>query len=188
MERRRGKASTFACDLLQWRKTWIRASQGGRLPDDAPRSQPVSIPTHLTYAMRAAVDLILDEGLDHRFARHAVAASALRAGLETLRLELFVDPAVRSSTVTCLRTPGEIDAREVVARMRDRYGILIGTGLDRFRTGTLRIGTMSMTASPAYVLPTLSALELTLRDLGAKSEPGAAVAAAQSIFADATSP
>ena len=42
---------------------------------------------------------------------------------------------------------------------------------------TLRIGTMGLTASPLYVLPTLSALELTLRDLGYKCEPGACVAA-----------
>ena len=59
--------------------------------------------------------------------------------------------------------------------MRDRYGILIGTGLDKIRTTTLRIGTMGITASPQYVLPTLSALELALRDLGHKAEPGAGV-------------
>ena len=53
--------------------------------------------------------------------------------------------------------------------MRDHYGILIGTGLDKIRTFTLRIGTMGVTASPHYVLPTLSALELALRDLGYKA-------------------
>jgi aspartate aminotransferase-like enzyme len=42
---------------------------------------------------------------------------------------------------------------------------------------------MGITASPLYVLPTLSALEMTLRDLGCTTEPGAGVAAAQSIFA-----
>jgi len=47
-------------------------------------------------------------------------------------------------------------------------------------------GHMGVTASPLYVLPTLSALELAVRDLGCKSEPGAGVAAAQSIFADAS--
>jgi len=74
---------------------------------------------------------------------------------------------------------------EPVTRMRDQYGILIGTGLDKMRSSTLRIGTMAMTASPHYVLPTLSALELALRDLGYKCEPGAGVAAAQAAFADA---
>jgi aspartate aminotransferase-like enzyme len=58
--------------------------------------------------------------------------------------------------------------------MRDQYGILIGTGLDKMRTSTLRIGTMAMTASPHYVLPTLSALELTLRDLGTSASPAPA--------------
>ena len=56
--------------------------------------------------------------------------------------------------------------------------------IDRNRTTTLRIGTMGLTASPHYVLPTLSALELALRDLGYKCEPGAGVAAAQAGFAD----
>ena len=39
-------------------------------------------------------------------------------------------------------------------------------------------------ASPFYILPTLSALEMTLRELGYRSEAGAGVAAAQAIFAD----
>ncbi len=186
MERRRRKPHSFAYDLHQWRKTWVPAARGGRLAEGAPRSQPVSIPTQLTAAMRVAVELILAEGLEHRFARHAVAASALRAGLDAMRLPLFPDPAITSNTVTCLKTPNGIDARSVVATVRDRYGILIGTGLDRFRGNTLRIGTMSMTASPLYILPTLSAVELALRDLGHKCEAGAGVAAAQSIFADAS--
>jgi aspartate aminotransferase-like enzyme len=186
MERRRANPPTYAYDLRQWRRTWLPVSRGGQLQPGAPRSQPISIPTHLTAAMRAAVELILAEGLEHRVARHAVAARALRAGLDTMRLELFPDPSIASNTVTCLTTPPGVDARAVVELMRDRHGILIGTGLDRYRTGTLRIGTMNMTASPLYVLPTLSALELTLRDLGHKSESGAAVAAAQTVFADAS--
>ena len=68
--------------------------------------------------------------------------------------------------------------------MRDQYGILIVTGLDKIRTTTQRIGTMGMTASPHYVLPTLSALELALRDLGYKADPGAGLAAAQEVFAN----
>jgi len=43
---------------------------------------------------------------------------------------------------------------------------------------------MGMTASPHYVLPTLSALELALRDLGYKADPGAGLAAAQEVFAN----
>jgi aspartate aminotransferase-like enzyme len=185
MERRKHKASSLVYDLLRWKEGWIPASRGGHVPDGAPRRQPVSIPTHLTAAMSVAARLILDEGLPHRFRRHEVAAAALRAGGAAMGLEMFADPAVLSNTVACIKAPKGIDPAAVVARMRDQHGILIGTGLDKIRTTTLRIGTMGMTASPPYVLPTLSALEMTLRDLGHTSEPGAGVAGAQRVFAAA---
>jgi aspartate aminotransferase-like enzyme len=185
MERRRTPAHSYAYDLLRWREQWVQVSRGGKVPDGTPRRQPVSIPTHLTEAMRVAVRLILEEGLEHRFRRHAVASAALRAGVAAMGLEMFPDASILSSTVSSIKAPKGIDTAAVVSTMRDRYGILIGTGLDKIRTSTLRIGTMGITASPHYVLPTLSALELTLRDLGYKAEPGAGVAAAQASFADA---
>jgi aspartate aminotransferase-like enzyme len=184
MERRKVPAHSYAYDLLRWKEQWVPVSRGGKVPDGTPRRQPVSIPTHLTEAMRVAARLILDEGLPHRFRRHAVAAAALRAGVTAMALEMFPDQAVASNTVSSIKTPRGIDPAAVVAAMRDRYGVLIGTGLDKIRTSTLRVGTMGLTASPHYVLPTLSALELTLRDLGHKAEPGAGVAAAQRVFAD----
>jgi aspartate aminotransferase-like enzyme len=185
MERRKQPAHSYAYDLLRWREQWVPVSRGGKVPDGTPRRQPVSIPTHLTEAMRVAVRLILDEGLEHRFRRHAVAAGALRAGVGAMGLEMFPDASILSNTVSSIKAPRGIDTAAVVATMRDRYGILIGTGLDKIRTSTLRIGTMGVTASPLYVLPTLSALELALRDLGYKAEPGAGVAAAQAAFANA---
>lgn len=184
MERRRHRATSWAYDLLRWKENWIPVSRGGAIPDGTPRRQPVSIPTHLTEAMRVAVDLIRDEGLGPRFRRHEIAGGALRAGLAAMGLDMFPDRTLWSNTVSCVKAPKDIDPSAVVARMRERYGILIGTGLDRIRASTLRIGTMGITSSPLYILPTLGALELALRDLGYKCEPGAGVAAAQAAFAD----
>src|SRR5438874_9940214 len=81
MERRKRPATSYTYDLLRWREWWIPVSRGGKVPDGSPRRQPVSIPTHLTSAMRAAVGLILEEGLPHRFRRHAVAGAAIRRGV-----------------------------------------------------------------------------------------------------------
>jgi len=186
MDRRKTPARSYAYDLLRWRDQWMPVSRGGKVPDGTPRRQPVSIPTHLTEAMRVAVRLILEEGLEHRFRRHAVAAGALRAGAAAMGLDMFPDASIVSNTVSSIKAPKGIDTGAVVTTMRDRYGILIGTGLDKIRATTLRIGTMGITASPHYVLPALSALELALRDLGYKAEPGAGVAAAQAAFANAT--
>ncbi|PYN96480.1 MAG: hypothetical protein DMD91_21430 [Candidatus Rokuibacteriota bacterium] len=184
MERRRRPATSYAYDLLRWREWWIPVSRGGKVPDGTARRQPVSIPTHLTSAMHVAVRLILDEGLPARFRRHEISASALRAGVQAMGLDMFPHPSLWSNTVASIRAPEGVETAAVVQRMRDQYGILIGTGLDKIRTTTLRIGTMGMTATPHYVLPTLSVLELALRDLGYKAEPGAGLAAAQEVFAN----
>ena len=183
MERRKQKSSSWAYDLLRWKENWIPASRGGHIPDGTPRRQPVSIPTHLTQALGAASRLILQEGLLNRFRRHAVAGRAFRAGIDAMRLSMFADSSILSNTVSCFRTPAGIDPATVVSHMRERHGILIGTGLDKIRTSTLRVGHMGITASPLYVLPTLSAIEMTLRDLGYRTESGAGVAAAQTVFA-----
>jgi (S)-ureidoglycine-glyoxylate aminotransferase len=185
MERRKRRAHSYAYDLLRWREHWVPVSRGGKVPDGASRRQPISIPTHLTSALQVATRLILDEGLEHRVRRHELAGTALRAGIAAMGLEMFPDSTLCSNTVSCIRAPKDVDPAAVVTRMRDTYGVLIGTGLEKIRGFTLRIGTMGVTASPHYVLPTLSALELALRDLGYKAEPGAAVAAAQAAFANA---
>ena len=185
MERRKRKCSSYAYDLLGWKHLWMPKARGGGVAEGAVRWQPVSIPTHLTAAMQAAVALILEEGLPHRIRRHAVAAAALRRGVEAMGLEMVPHPKVWSDTVSCVRAPAGIVPDAVVQRMRDRHGIFIGTGLAAIRPSTLRFGTMGLTASPFYILPTLSALELALRELGYRSAPGAGVAAAQSAFVEA---
>jgi aspartate aminotransferase-like enzyme len=183
MERRKQKASSWAYDLLRWKENWIPVSRGGQVADGTPRRQPVSIPTHLTQALGAAVALILQEGLAHRFRRHEVAGRAFRAGLDAMRIQMFPHASLLSNTVSCFKAPAGMDPAAIVKHMRDHYGILIGTGLDKMRTTTLRVGHMGITASPMYVLPTLSALEMALRDLGYRTEAGAGVAAAQALFA-----
>src|SRR5207237_226745 len=116
-------ARSFAYDLLRWREWWVPVSRGGKVPDGAPRRQPVSMPTHLTAAMNVAVRLILEEGLSHRFRRHEVAATALRRGVAAMGIEMFPDPSIVSNTVSCLKVPKPIDPAAVVTQMRDPYGI-----------------------------------------------------------------
>ena len=187
MDRRSRRATTFAYDLVRWKRQWVPASRGGGVPKGGRRNQPISMPTHLVHALREATTLILEEGVPHRIRRHRIAGKAFRAGLAVLKLDLFGEPSMASDTVSCFRTPPGIAPTAVVRRMRDAYGILISTGIDSLREVVLRVGTMGMTASPLYVLPTLSALGMTLRDLGHKPETGEALAAAQAVF-DAETP
>jgi aspartate aminotransferase-like enzyme len=189
MERRTRKAGSYAYDLIRWKRQWVPASRGGGVPEGGRRNQPVSMPTQLSQALREAAKMILEEGLPHRIRRHRIAGKAFRAGLAGLKLDLFGEPSLASDTVSCFRTPPGVAAPAVVRRMRDAYGILVSTGigLDKMREGALRVGTMGITASPLYVLPTISALGMALRDLGYKADTGEALAGAQAVF-DAESP
>jgi aspartate aminotransferase-like enzyme len=182
MERRGSRATTYAYDLLRWKRQWVPAARGGGVPEGGRRGQPVSMPTHLCQALREATTLVLEEGMPGRVRRHRIAGRAFRAGLAAMKLDLFGDPALASDTVACFRTPPGVAPGDVTRRMRDAYGILITTGIDKLRDAVLRVGTMGLTASPLYVLPTLSALGMALRDLGHRTETGDALAAAQAVF------
>jgi aspartate aminotransferase-like enzyme len=187
MERRGRLAVSYANDLIRWKRQWVPGARGGGVPEGGRRNQPVSIPTHLAQALREAALLILEEGMPNRVRRHRIAGKAFRAGLAALKVDLFGDPSIASDTVSCFRVPGGLSATQVVRRMRDAYGILISTGIEKMREQVLRVGTMGMTASPLYVLPTLSALGMALRDLGYRAETGEALGAAQAVF-DAETP
>jgi aspartate aminotransferase-like enzyme len=182
MERRTRRSTSYAYDLARWKRHWVPAARGGGVPEGGRRSQPISMPTHLVQALREAVTLVLEEGLPHRVRRHRIAGRAFRAGLAALKLDLFGDPSMASDTVSCFRVPPGLEASAVVRRMRDAYGILVSTGIEKMREGVLRVGTMGLTASPVYVLPTLSALGMALRDLGYRADTGEALGAAQAVF------
>ena len=124
MEHRKHRASSWAYDLLRWKENWIPTSRGGHIPDGTPRRQPVSIPTHLTQALGTAARLILEEGLAHRFRRHAAAGRAFRAGVEAMRLQMFPDASLMSNTVSCFKTPDGIDPAAVVTHMPAGTGSL----------------------------------------------------------------
>lgn len=187
MARRARPALSYSYDLHRWLTQWVPAERGGGVPPDGRRRQPVSIPTHLIQALQEATKLILEEGMPHRVRRHRIASRAFRAGAAALKLDLFPDPAVASDTVSCLRVPPGVGAPALVRRMREAYGVAITTGLERLRDTAVRVGIMGITASPHYVLPTLSALGMALRDLGQPVDPGEGLAAAQAVF-DAEAP
>lgn len=180
MEARKRKAVTFSYDLLRWKRQWVPAERGGGW-SGGPRRQPVSMPPHLCLALLEAARMINEEGMPARVARHEKAGKALRAGLTALKLDLFPDPSIASDTVSCIRLPDGIEAKGLVIEMR-RHGVAITTGIDPMHKTTIRVGHMGVTASPEYILPTLGALEMSLRELGAKVELGASLAAAEEVF------
>lgn len=140
--------------------------------------------TSMLYAARECAQVILEEGLEAGFARHALASRALRAGLEAMGLELFGDEAHRMPNVTGVYIPDQIsDGEQVRGAMLHDFGIEIGTSFGPLHGKIWRIGTMGYVCRKANILRCLTSLEAVLRRAGFKSEAGAGVDAAYEVYA-----
>lgn len=147
------------------------------------RSYHHTAPISMTYALREALRMMMEEGIETRISRHARTAAALRAGLEALGLELLADPGYRLNPLTTVRIPDGIDDATVRGSLLRDYDIEIGGGLGEFRAKAWRIGLMGDSARDRNVFALLSALETILNANGYEAAYGSSLAAAQKSLA-----
>src|SRR5207253_8206188 len=117
--------------VYDWERT--RAAQAKL---DAPFTPAVS----LVRALDVALGLLLDEGLEAAFVRHARLGRACREGAKAMGLELFSPDDDRSAVVTAIRAPNGIDSAEVVRLLRDRFGVTLAGGQGPRKGKIFRIG------------------------------------------------
>ncbi len=120
-----------------------------------------------------------EEGLEGIWERHSALAEATRAGGVAAGMTVF--PARPAHGVSALSVPDGVSAPELVARLRDHYGITVAGGQEQLKPHLVRIGHMGH-ADRSDVVVALSALESALGDLGHVVSPGAAVGAALEIL------
>jgi serine---pyruvate transaminase len=158
---------------------WQRTAKGqGESPPNSAFTPAVT----LFRALDVALELLLEEGLDRVFARHALLARAARAGIDALGLERFGPDDEGANVVTVGRLPEEIDGAQVPKLMRDRYGVTVAGGQGHLKGKIVRIAHCGYYGAFDIVVA-LTALEMALRDLGWEAEPGAGAGAAQRVFA-----
>lgn len=116
-------------------------------------------------ALDAALDNILEEGIETVFARHDRIASAVRGSAQAYGLELFLD-SDRSNTVTAIRIPEEIGALRLQDHLSENYNLLVATSLAQYADVILRIGHMGENAFIDKLIYVLSIIDNGLRDLG----------------------
>ncbi len=136
----------------------------------------------MLFAARECARLVLEEGLQARFDRHAKAGAAMTEGLEAMGLTLYGDKAHKMANVTGVWAPPGIDYDRVKARMRTEFEIEIGAAFGPLAGKIWRIGTMGVNARKHAVLQTLAALEAVLRWEGFKTPAGAGVDAAAKVY------
>ncbi len=140
--------------------------------------------TTMLYALREGLRLVLEEGLEPRWARHKLHEAALVAGVTAMGLELYGDPACKLAVVTCVKIPAGVDGDAVRAFLVDQFGVEIASSFGPLKGKIWRIGTMGYSASRFNVLHGLGALEAALLHFGAKVAAGDAVQAALQVYQD----
>jgi (S)-ureidoglycine---glyoxylate transaminase len=118
--------------------------------------------TTMLYAAHECARILLEEGLQEAFARHARASQALVAGLKAMDLKLYGDLAHKMPNVTGVVIPEGVDGEAVRRALLEQHGIEIGTSFGPLRGKIWRIGTMGYNARPEAVEQTLRALDAVL--------------------------
>jgi alanine-glyoxylate transaminase / serine-glyoxylate transaminase / serine-pyruvate transaminase len=142
----------FSFDLLLLEKYWI----------ERPAAYHHTAPVLHVYALHEALRLVLAEGLEERWSRHAAAGEHLRRELAARGLELLADPAHQLAPLTAVRVPEAIDGKAVQARLLREHGIEVGGGLGPTAPAMWRIGLMGRNATLETADQVLAALDEAL--------------------------
>ncbi|MEW6440104.1 MAG: alanine--glyoxylate aminotransferase family protein [bacterium] len=144
----------------------------------AERKYHHTAPVNMVYALREALRMVAEEGLEARFTRHRRNHRALVAGLEAMGLSMLVPEPERLPMLNAVRIPQGADDRKIRTALLRSFGIEIGGGLGPLTGKVWRIGLMGHACSARNVLLCLSALQTVLTAEGIKVRPGAQEAAA----------
>jgi alanine-glyoxylate transaminase/serine-glyoxylate transaminase/serine-pyruvate transaminase len=115
-------------------------------------------PVNMIVALHEALRLVLEEGLEARYARHREQALLLQRGLEALGLELPVRELERLPPLTLVRAPEGVDEAAVRRRLLADHGLEIGGALGELKGTAWRIGLMGASATTRHVELCLGAL------------------------------
>ena len=158
--------------VMDWERT-----RKGQAKLDAPFTPAVSI----VRALDVALGLLLDEGVEAAFDRHARLGRACREGAKAMGLELFSPDEERSAVVTAIRSPDGVDSTAVVKGLRDRFGMTIANGQGDLKGKIFRIGHIGW-FDIFDITSALAAVEIVFVDLGVDVERGMAVTAALEAY------
>ncbi len=135
-------------------------------------------PINMVYAIREALRIIAEEGLEARFARHRLNHRALVAGLEAMGLAMLVPEKERLPMLNAVRIPEGVNDLKVRKALLNDFAVEIGGGLGQFAGKVWRVGLMGHSCRRRNVFLFLAALESVLKAEGFKAQPGALEAAA----------
>ncbi|MCG8306316.1 MAG: alanine--glyoxylate aminotransferase family protein [Cytophagales bacterium] len=149
LERRKTKVQSWFLDLTMVKNYWAGAQ----------RAYHHTGPVSAMYAMREALRLVLEEGLENRFERHRQNHLLLKEGLEALGFEFLVREEFRLPMLNAVKLPDGVEDGPARKRLLDEYNIEVGGGLGDFAGKIWRIGLMGNSSTPNHIHQLLGALK-----------------------------
>jgi alanine-glyoxylate transaminase/serine-glyoxylate transaminase/serine-pyruvate transaminase len=172
LNRRKSKVQSWYFDFTILQKYWSNE-----------RAYHHTCPITMVYAVREGLRLMLEEGLEARWARHLRNHRALKAGLNAMGLQYTAVEKYQLPQLNAVRIPDGVEDLAVRNQLLSEFGIEIGGGLGDFKGKVWRIGLMGFNSQPSSVMLLLAALEQCLSRQGVKTAAGAGVAAAGQAYA-----
>ena len=139
-------------------------------------------PTNSLFALHEALLLIKEEGLENAWARHRRHHLALKAGLEAMGLEFYVDEKYQLPQMNAVVCPSGVNEEAVRKTLLGEFSLEIGAGLGPLKGKIWRFGLMGYSCRPDNVMLCLSALGSVLMDMGLPIKVGEAEAAAHQAY------
>ena len=149
VNRRKTKVQSWFLDIGLLRTYW----------EGKKRAYHHTAPVSSVYALREALRLVLEEGLEARFAHHRRNHELLRDGLEELGFEFIVAPEYRLPQLNTVKIPKGMEDASARSQLLNDYNIEIGAGLGEFAGKAWRIGLMGCSCTENHVNMLLSALK-----------------------------
>ena len=172
LRQRQSPVQSFYLDLLLLEKYWL-----------TDRVYHHTASMSMIYALREALIMVMEEGLEARYARHQRNADALKAGLAVLGMRALAPEGFQANPLTAALVPEGIDEARVRRSLLGEYGIEIGGGFGPLAGKIWRIGLMGESSQASHVLTLLHALETLLSREGQEIASGSSIAAAHQVLA-----
>jgi len=153
LENRKTKVQSWFLDLTMVKNYW----------SGAKRAYHHTGPVSAMFALREALRLVLEEGLENRFNRHQENHLLLKSGLEELGFSFLVQEGFRLPMLNSVLLPEGIDEAAIRSTLLNKYNIEVGGGLGALAGKIWRVGLMGESSSINHVNMLLSALKAEIK-------------------------
>jgi aspartate aminotransferase-like enzyme len=145
----------------------------------AAKTTPWTPAVSLVIQQKKALDIIRSMGLEKLYEHHRILGDATRAGIRAMGLSLLAQKP--GNILTAVRTPAGVDGGKIVKTMQNKYMAYIAGAQDPHKGEFFRIAHLGYMGG-FDIITALSALEMTLSDIGYAFEPGSGLKAAQAVL------